>query len=89
MAFPYSAIDAALDRKIVSAIGFTDLVRVRVAGTRAAPRAVPLGSADSGGLVSAVKADGFVVVPEASEGYAPGSSVRVHLYDNQCVEVRI
>ncbi len=79
-ALPYGVTDAALDRKIVSAIGFTDLVRVRVAGGRA----TPLGSAESGGLAGAARADGFVVVPEASEGHAPGSVVRIHLYDDRC-----
>lgn len=79
VALPYAVVDAVLERKIVSAIGFTDLVRMRVAGGRAAP----LGTAESGGLVSATHADGFVIVPESSEGYAPGSSVRVHLYDDQ------
>ena len=79
---PYPVINAVLDRKIVSAIGFTDLVRVRMA----VGRATPLGSADSGGLVSAVRADGFVIVPQASEGHAPGSAVRVHLYGDPCRE---
>ncbi len=73
---PYATVEATLDRKIVSAIGFTDLVRVRVAGGRA----LPLGAADGGGLASAVRADGFVIVPDGSEGLAPGSCVRVHLY---------
>lgn len=71
--------DAVLARKIVSAIGFTDIVRVRVSGGRA----TPLGSADSGGLFSLVQADGYVVVPETSEGFAPGSVVRVHWYDDR------
>ncbi len=79
---PYPVADAILDRKIVSAIGFTDLVRVRMAGGHANP----LGSAESGGLASAVRADGFVIVPEASEGHALGSAVRVHLYGDPCSE---
>ena len=79
LSLAYPVVDATLDRKIVSAIGFTDLVRVRMARGRAAP----LGSADQGGLASAVRADGFVIVPETSEGYPPGSSVRVHLYEDQ------
>jgi molybdopterin molybdotransferase len=79
LSLAYPVVDATLDRKIVSAIGFTDLVRVRMARGCAAP----LGSADQGGLASAVRADGFVIVPETSEGYPPGSSVRVHLYDDQ------
>jgi molybdopterin molybdotransferase len=79
VALPYAVTDAVLERKVVSAVGSTDLVRVRVAGGRAAP----LGAAESGGLVSATHADGFIIVPESSEGYAPGSSVRVHLYDDR------
>ena len=31
-------------------------------------------------LSSATRADGFVVVPEDSEGYAEGAEVDVHLY---------
>jgi len=49
---------------------------VRLAGGEA----LPLGSAGSGGLVSAVRADGFVVVPAALEGYASGTSVAVCMY---------
>lgn len=79
---PYAAVDAVLDRKIVSAVGFTDLVRVQLAEGRA----TPLASAESGGLASAVRADGFVIVSEASEGHAPGSTVRVHLYRDRCEE---
>lgn len=77
---PHRVVDATLDRKIVSAVGFTDFVRVCVAGGRA----TVLGSAAGGGLAGVARADGFVVVPEASEGHAPGSVVRVHLYDDGC-----
>ena len=73
-AWPYDAVVATLARKIASGIGLTELVPVRVADGRAQPI-----SADPGG--DALMADGFVLVPEASEGHAPGARVRVHLYE--------
>jgi hypothetical protein len=36
-----------------------------------------------GGLAGAIRADGFVIVPDTSEGYLPGGRVRVHLYDSK------
>jgi molybdopterin molybdotransferase len=73
---PYPVLDAEVGRKIVSAIGITDLYRVSLVDGRAEA----IGSAESGGLASAVRADGFVVVPAPLEGYAPGVRVPVHLY---------
>ena len=32
-------------------------------------------------LTSTTRADGFVIIPEDSEGYPPGSDVEVYLYD--------
>jgi molybdopterin molybdotransferase len=74
--FPYPVREAEVGRKIVSAIGMVDLQRVRVVNGRAEP----IGSAESGGLASAVRADGFVVVPAPLEGYAPGARVSIHIY---------
>jgi molybdopterin molybdotransferase len=73
---PYPVREAEVGRKIVSAIGITDLYRVSLVDGRAEA----IGSAESGGLASAVRADGFVVVPAPLEGYAPGVRVPVHLY---------
>ena len=64
---------AVLERKVTSAIGYTDMVRVRLCGSRA----TPLGPADSGGLGRAVLADGWVIVPEGGEGYPAGTAVTV------------
>ena len=75
-ALPYAVLDAEVGRKIVSAIGITDLCRVSLVNGRAEA----IGSAESGGLASAVRADGFVLVPAPLEGYAPGVRVPVHLY---------
>jgi molybdopterin molybdotransferase len=74
---PGRPIVATLRRKIVSAIGVTDLARVSLHGDEA----TPLGPPEDGGLAGAARADGFVVVPEASEGYAAGSLVTVHPFD--------
>jgi molybdopterin molybdotransferase len=73
---PYVAREFELVRKLVSTIGVVELCRVRLAQGKAEP----LGSAEAGGLASAVRADGFVVVPAASEGYPPGARVEVYLY---------
>ena len=73
---PYRSIEAVLGRKAVSAVGTTDLIQVRMDGARA----IPLGQADTGSLHSAVQADGFIVVPEASEGHPAGAIVQVRLY---------
>jgi molybdopterin molybdotransferase len=73
---PYPVREAEVGRKIVSAIGIVDLCRVRLVDGRAEA----IGSAESGGLASAVRADGFVIVPAPLEGYAPGVRVPVHMY---------
>jgi molybdopterin molybdotransferase len=73
---PQLVREAEVGRKIVSAIGFVDLCRVRLVDGRVEP----VGSAEFGGLASSVRADGFVVIPAPLEGYAPGTRVKVHLY---------
>jgi molybdopterin molybdotransferase len=75
-AWPYRSIEAALSRKISSPIGRLDYVRVRVLEGRVEPLAT--GSASV--LSSTTRADGFVIVPADSEGFAPGASVSVWLY---------
>jgi molybdopterin molybdotransferase len=75
-AWPYRAVDATLVRKISSPIGRLDYVRVRIVEGRAEPLAT--GSASV--LSSTTRADGFVIVPADSEGFAPGAGVKVWLY---------
>jgi molybdopterin molybdotransferase len=72
-ALPYPVARFPLARKIVSGLGSTDLVMVRLADGQAEPVA-------EAGLTGAALADGFVVVAEGSEGYPAGASVPVHLY---------
>jgi molybdopterin molybdotransferase len=75
-AWPYATGEARLARKIASPLGSLDLVRVRLRDERAEP----LDVAGQHLLRSAVLADGFVLVPLQSEGYAEGASVTVYRY---------
>jgi molybdopterin molybdotransferase len=75
-AWPYHSISAKLTRKISSPIGRLDYARVRLVDGDVEPIAV--GGASI--LSSTTRADGFVIVPADSEGFAPGSEVEVWLY---------
>ena len=75
-AWPYRSIRARLTRKISSPIGRLDYARVRVADGAVEPLAVGGASV----LTSTTRADGFVIVPDDSEGFAPGAEVEVWLY---------
>jgi molybdopterin molybdotransferase len=74
--WPYRSIRARLARKISSPIGRLDYARVQVADGAVEPLAVGGASV----LSSTTRADGFVIVPDDSEGFAPGSDVEVWLY---------
>jgi len=74
--WPYRSTRATLERKISSQIGRLDYARVRIAGGRVEPLAI----AGASVLSSTTRADGFVVVPADSEGYAAGADVTVWLY---------
>jgi molybdopterin molybdotransferase len=73
---PYAVEMVRLARKIVSDVGTVDVCPVRLMG---GGEAEPLPSFDEAGLAAAAQADGFVLVPEASEGYPQGASVTVYL----------
>jgi molybdopterin molybdotransferase len=75
--WPYPARAAEVGRKIVSAIGRVDYCRVRLTEGRVEP----LATSGASILSSTTRADGFVVVPEECEGYPPGTTVTIHLYD--------
>jgi molybdopterin molybdotransferase len=77
---PYPVAEFELGRKIVSGIGVVEIVPVCLNGGRA----MPVGA--GAGLLATVQADGFVVVPETSEGYKETARVRVHLYDTRSAE---
>jgi molybdopterin molybdotransferase len=77
---PYRSQVMTTSRKIVSSIGMTEIcpVRCRFEGS-----AEPIAPFAEIGLMAAVDADGFVIVPETSEGYPPGASVNIYLYDDR------
>jgi molybdopterin molybdotransferase len=75
--WPYAVRRVVLDRKLVSEVGRVDYCRIRIDGNRAEPIAVSGASI----LSSTTRANGFVVVPAESEGYAPGTEVDAFLYD--------
>lgn len=75
--WPHRTRTLRASRKIVSAVGRVDYCRVRVTGDEVEPIALSGASI----LSSTTRADGFVIVPAASEGYAPGSEVVVYLYE--------
>jgi len=75
--WPHRTREAVVGRNIVSAIGRVDYCRVRFVGDEIEPLALSGASI----LSSTTRADGFVIVPSASEGFAPGASVVVYLYE--------
>ncbi len=75
--WPYRKRTYRLRRKLISMIGRVDYARVLLVDGEIEPIATSGASV----LSSTTRADGFVVVPEDSEGYAEGSQVDVCLYD--------
>ncbi|MFW6125143.1 MAG: gephyrin-like molybdotransferase Glp [Pirellulales bacterium] len=75
--FPYRAELAPLARKISSAVGRLDYVRVRLVEGQVEP----LATSGASILTSTTRADGFVLVPEQSEGFPAGAEVEVYRYD--------
>jgi molybdopterin molybdotransferase len=78
MELPYRRVQLPLSRKIASAVGRVDYVRVVIRDGQVEPVATSGASI----LSSTTRADGFVLVPRDSEGQAPGESVEVYLYDS-------
>jgi putative molybdopterin biosynthesis protein len=69
---------ARLARKLASAIGTDDWVRVRLGQVEGEVVATPL-PRGAGVLTSLVRADGLLVVPAGQEGYQAGAQVNVEL----------
>jgi molybdopterin molybdotransferase len=74
--WPYRSVRAALARKISSPIGRLDYARVRLENGLVEPLSV----AGASVLSSTTRADGFVIVPDDSEGFPAGAEVEVFLY---------
>jgi molybdopterin molybdotransferase len=77
--WPHRRAVLPLERKISSAVGRTDYVRVAVEGGRV----VPLATSGASILSSTVRAAGCVVVPRESEGLPQDALVEVRLYDDE------
>jgi molybdopterin molybdotransferase len=77
---PFARREMTAAGKIASEIGMTEVrpVRCLTDGT-----VEPVASFREAGLSAATGADGFVIVPEGSEGYRQGARVPVYLYDAQ------
>jgi molybdopterin molybdotransferase len=80
---PYSLHEFVTASKIVSSIGFLEVWPVRcIPGTDRVEPILAAAPGGAGGLFPTVaEADGFMLVPEASEGIAAGGRARVYLYD--------
>jgi molybdopterin molybdotransferase len=76
---PYRALERPLSCKLSSALGRVDYARVRIVDDRVVPLAISGASI----LSSTTRADGFVLVPADLEGYPPGATVTVWLYDHE------
>jgi molybdopterin molybdotransferase len=77
MDWPYRRKRLPLARKIVSAVGRVDYVRVQIVDDKVEP----LATSGASILSSTTRADGFVLVARDSEGCAAGEEVQVFLYD--------
>jgi molybdopterin molybdotransferase len=77
-ALPYRSRTMTTARKIVSSIGTTEICPVR---RRPDGQIEPVASFAEIGMMAAAQADGFLIVSEASEGYAQGASVTPYFYD--------
>jgi molybdopterin molybdotransferase len=77
--WPHRRQRRPLARKITSAVGRTDYVRVAVE----AGRVVPIATSGASILSSTVRATGFVVVPRELEGMPEAAEVDVYLYDDE------
>lgn len=78
-AWPHPRLRLPLARKISSAIGRTDYVRVSIEEGRA----FPLATSGASILSSTVRAAGAVIVPRGHEGMAEGEEVEILLYDDE------
>jgi molybdopterin molybdotransferase len=80
--WPHRRVRLPLARKISSAIGRVDYVRVAVEDGQV----VPLATSGASILSSTVRATGAVIVPRGLEGMPDGAEVEVLLYDSESVE---
>jgi molybdopterin molybdotransferase len=78
-AWPHRRVRLPLARKIASAVGRTDYVRVAIEDGRV----IPLATSGASILSSTVRASGCVIVPRELEGMPEAAEVEVRLYDDE------
>ena len=71
-------VDATLTRPCTSSLKYEEFVRVRMGRVNGRTVASPL-SRGAGVVTSFVKADGIMTIPQNSEGFAAGDTVKVRL----------
>ncbi len=76
--WPYFSIKKTLTQKITSMLGRTDYARVVLCEEDGVK---PIAISGAGIISSTTQADGFILVPANSEGYAVGTELEVYLYD--------
>jgi molybdopterin molybdotransferase len=76
---PYRSRAMTTARKVVSSLGLTEIFPVRCGP---GDTVEPLPSFAETGLMGAVTADCFVIVPQGSEGFPQGARVTVYLYED-------
>jgi molybdopterin molybdotransferase len=76
---PYRSREMTVARKIVSAIGMTEICPVLLGS---GDTVEPVPAFAEIGLRAAIDGAGFVIVPAAREGYPPGAVVTAYLYDD-------
>ncbi|WP_338729621.1 gephyrin-like molybdotransferase Glp [Haladaptatus sp. DJG-WS-42] len=77
----FPTVEAKLERKIHSDVGDRTFVRVRLSEDDGERVATPTRASGSGVLSSVALADGWVEVPESSEGIAKGATVTVQNWE--------
>jgi molybdopterin molybdotransferase len=75
---PFRRREMTTVRKIVSAIGITEICPVRCLGH---DQVMPIASFGEAGLGAVARADGFVVISDRSEGVPEGGLVKVYLQE--------
>jgi molybdopterin molybdotransferase len=73
-------VKAVMTRKVATALGRKNFVRVRVLQKDGEFNAEPVSARGSGAISTMTRANGFVIVPENREGIAEGELVTVHLF---------
>jgi putative molybdopterin biosynthesis protein len=77
-----STIDAVISKRMVSSLKHKEYIRVKVGRVEGKVVAAPL-ARGAGAAMSLVRADGFCVIEQNSEGVEAGDTVQVELYKDK------